>query len=84
VDPPAYNSTSSAAAIVLGTIVVGGLVYLLLRGADGAFYRYPYRAPGAYPHPAYRPYVGPYTRAPAYTYGPYRRCLDGTFGQWCR
>jgi hypothetical protein len=71
--------------VVLGTVIVGGLLYLLLRSADGAFYRYPYYGPYViYPHPAYRPYVGPYLRVPAYTYGPYRRCHDGSFGQWCR
>jgi hypothetical protein len=50
------------AGIVLGTIVVAGLVYLLVRHHDGQYYRYPYY--GSYYHhyyqPFYRPYFGPY------------------------
>ena len=82
--PAAY--TPSPAAIVLGTVLVGGLVYLLVRASNGTLYRYPYYGPyaGSYPQPAYRPYAGPYAAAPAYTYGPYRRCHDGTWAQWCR
>ena len=84
--PPAYTPAPSPAAVVLGTVLIGGLVYLLVRAANGSLYRYPYSAPytGTYQQPTYRPYAGPYAGAPAYTYGPYRRCHDGTWNQWCR
>jgi len=87
--PPAYTPVPSAAAVVLGTVLVGGLVYLLVRSATGGLYRYPYYGPYVRPYtgyqqPAYRPYVGPYAKAPAYNYGPYRRCPDRSWGQWCR
>lgn len=83
-DPPAYNSAPSGAAVVLGTVIVGGLLYLILQSADGAYYRYPYSGPYGDPRPAYRPYAGPYIGVPGYTYGPYRRCHDGTYSHWCR
>jgi len=44
--------------VVLGTIVVAGLLYLLVHGPDGGYYRYPYY--GAYYHYYYRPYYYPY------------------------
>jgi len=71
---------------VLGTVQFGGRVFLLVQAAGGALYRYPYYGPyyRAYYGPTYRPYAGPYRYAPAYTYGPYRRCPDGTRSQWCR
>ena len=55
------------AGIVLGTIIVAGLVFLLVRDYDGRFYRYPYYGPyhRAYYRPEYRPYRGPYRDAPA-------------------
>lgn len=77
---PAPSYAPSAAAIVLGTVLVGGIVYLLVRSTNGSLYRYPYYHMGY----SYRPYVGPYTTAPAYDYGPYRRCRDGGWNQWCR
>ena len=80
--PPAYTSAPSPASVVLGTVLIGGLVYLLVRAANGTLYRYPYA--GGYQQPAYWPYVGPYAKAPAYDYGPYRRCRDGVWSQWCR
>ena len=56
------------------TVLIGGLVYLLVRAANGSLYRYPYSAPytGKYQQPAYRPYVGPYATVPLgdYTAGP--------------
>jgi hypothetical protein len=47
--------------IVLGTIVVAGLVYLLVRD-DGSYYRYPYYGSyfGYYYRPGYQPYLGWY------------------------
>src|SRR5438105_8370344 len=50
------------AEIVLGTIVVAGLVYLLVRDNDGRYYRYPYYGPYCrhYYRPEYRSYFGPY------------------------
>ncbi|HLJ62189.1 MAG TPA: hypothetical protein VKZ50_20910 [bacterium] len=52
--------------LVLGTIVVGTLVYLVSRDNDGHFYRYPYYGPyrAHYYHPAYQPYRGTYGSAP--------------------
>lgn len=82
--PPAYTPVPPVAAVVLGTVLVGGLIYLLVRGADGVLYRYPYGPYGRYRQPGYPPYVGPYARVPAYTYGPYRRCSDRSWSQWCR
>jgi hypothetical protein len=69
IPPPAVPAPAAVApaplpilGIVLGTILIAGLVYLLVRDHDGSFYRYPYY--GAYYHhyyqPYYRPYVGPY------------------------
>ncbi|MHB8730949.1 MAG: hypothetical protein ACYDAB_04080 [bacterium] len=83
---PTYAPAPSPASVVLGTVLIGGLVYLLVRAANGTFYRYPYsyRYAGGYQRPAYRPYVGPYAKAPAYNYGPYRRCRNGAWSQWCR
>jgi hypothetical protein len=43
---------------VLGTVLVGGLLYLLARGPDGGYYRYPYY--GAYYYSYYQPYYQPY------------------------
>jgi hypothetical protein len=82
---PAYTPVPSAAAVVLGTVLVGGLVYLLVRAANGGLYRYPYYGPYVPRYqPQYRPYVGPSAKVPAYNYGPYRRCPDRSWGQWCR
>jgi len=75
--PAPYYSYPSVAGVVLGTIIVGGLVYLLVRGATGYLYRFPYY--GRYYHyyyrPIYRPYYGGFKYAPAY-----RWCN----GFWCR
>jgi hypothetical protein len=73
--------------VVLGTIVVGGFLYLLVRGPGGYFYRYPYY--GAYYRyyyrPYYRPYYGPYRYVPPFVYGPYRFCpAYRGYGYWCR
>lgn len=61
--PPAPAIASlPIAGIVLGTIIVAGLVYLLVRDGYGHYYRYPYYGPyyHYYYRPWYRPYVGPY------------------------
>ena len=81
--PQMSSPAPTIAGAVLGTIMVGGLVYLLVRGANGAFYRYPYYGQyrPIYYQPSYRPYVGPLR--PTLTYGPYRRCRDRTWSQWC-
>jgi hypothetical protein len=52
--------------IVLGTIVVAGLAFLLVRDYDGHYYRYPYYGPyhRYYYRPEYRPYRGSYPYAP--------------------
>lgn len=83
---PAPPAVPSIAGAVLGTILVGGLVYLLVRAANGTMYRYPYYG-GYLPYyyqPQYHPYTGTVRGAPVYTYGPYRRCPNGTWSQWCR
>ena len=57
------------AGLVLGTIVVGGLTYLLAHGPYG-YYRYPYYG-GYYQHyyrPSFHPYYGGYRYAPAFTW----------------
>jgi hypothetical protein len=48
--------------IVLGTIIVAGLLYLLVNGPDGVYYRYPYYGEyyQYYYRPYYRPYIGYY------------------------
>ena len=65
---PTYSSVPSWLGIVLGTVIVGGLVYLLVRGHDGAVHRYPYSGP----HGPYGggPYYGPADRYP-HQYDPY-------------
>jgi hypothetical protein len=79
---PAPYPYPSIAGVVLGTIVVGGLLYLLVRGASGYLYRYPYYG-SYYRHyyrPYYAPYLGLYRYAPAYRWCPgYRH-----YGAWCR
>ncbi len=59
---PAAASPLPIVGIVLGTIVVAGLLYLLVHGPDGHYYRYPYYGPyhRYYYRPEYRPYRGPY------------------------
>lgn len=51
--------------IVLGTIIVAGLLYLIVHGPDGGYYRYPYYGEyyRHYYHPWYRPYTGFYPAA---------------------
>jgi len=59
--------------VVLGTIVVAGLLYLLVHGPDGAYYRYPYYGEyyQHYYRPSYRPYMGYYLAfAPVVTVAP--------------
>ena len=59
--------------VVLGTVVVAGLVYLLVHGPDGGYYRYPYYGPyyRFYYHAGYRPYTGFYpATAPVITVAP--------------
>jgi len=72
----------SIAGVVFGTIVVGGLLYLLVRGTSGYLYRYPYY--GSYYRYYYRsgylPYNGPYRYAPAYQWCRGKR----GYGSWCR
>lgn len=83
---PAYAPPPLVRA-VLGTIVVAGLVYLLVRHPGGALSRYPYYGPyyRHYYRPVYQPYYGPLRFAPAYVYGPYRWCPDNrAWGYWCR
>jgi len=48
--------------VVLGTVVVAGLLYLLVQGPDGGYYRYPYWGEyyRRYYHPEYRLYAGAY------------------------
>ncbi len=84
--PPVVAPQPSLAGLVLGTILIGGLTYLLVHAANGTLYRYPYdgRYRENYYQPSYHPYAGPYRTAPAYTYGPYRRCPNNTWSQWCR
>ena len=83
---PAYYAPPLV-GVVLGTIIVAGLVYLLVRHPGGALYRYPYYG-SYYRHyyrPVYRPYFGPYRYAPAFVYGPYRWCpYNRAWGYWCR
>jgi hypothetical protein len=48
--------------VVLGTVLVAGLLYLIVHGPDGHYYRYPYYGEyyRHYYHPEYRPYTGFY------------------------
>ena len=48
---------------VLGTVADSGLLYLVSRGPDGNYYRYPYYGGyyGRYYHAGYRPYTGSYS-----------------------
>lgn len=48
--------------VVLGTIVIAGLLYLLVHGPDGEYYRYPYYGDyyRYYYSSQYRPYFGYY------------------------
>jgi hypothetical protein len=73
--PAPYYYAPPLAGIVLGTILFGGLVYLLVRHSSGHFYRYPYYGSyyRQYYRPYYRPYYGPYRFAPAYGWCPPRR-----------
>lgn len=80
--PPAYTPAPSPVGVILGAVLIGGLVYLLVRAANGSVYRLPYT--GAYQQQPHQPYAGPYAKSPAYRYGPYRRCPNGTWSQWCR
>jgi hypothetical protein len=80
---PVITVPQPLVGIVLGTIIVGGLAYLVTRGYDGQFYRYPYYGPYRqyYYRPGYRPYAGqgydapvrqgdPHWDAPAYRAAP--------------
>lgn len=72
---PSVSSAPPWLGIVLGTIIVGGLVYLLVRGRDGSVQRYPYSGP--YDQSQYGPYqnggdYGPYPYGP-YQHDPYQR-----------
>jgi hypothetical protein len=46
--------------VVLGTVIAAGLLYLIVHGPDGHYYRYPYYGEyyRHYYHPEYRPYTG--------------------------
>ena len=72
--------------VVLGTVLVGGLAYLLVHGPYGYFYRYPYYGPyyHYYYRPYYYPYYGPYRYAPVFRYGPVGWCSHRIQGGWCR
>jgi hypothetical protein len=72
--------------VVLGTILVGGLPYLLVQGPYGYFYHYPYYGPyyHYYYRPYYGPYAGPYLYSPAYRYAPYGWCPHPIGPYWCR
>jgi hypothetical protein len=51
--------------VVLGTVIFAGLLYLIVHGPDGGYYRYPYYG-AYYQHyyqPWYRPYLGFYPAA---------------------
>lgn len=83
---PAYYAPPLV-GVVLGTIVVAGLVYILVRHPSGYLYRYPYYGHyyNVYYRPVYRPYYGPLLYRPAYVYGPYRQCPGlRAWGYWCR
>lgn len=83
---PAYGPPPLV-GIVLGTVIVAGLVYLLVRHPSGALFRYPYYGHyyRHYYRPVYQPYYGPLRYAPAYVYGPYRWCpYNRAWGYWCR
>jgi hypothetical protein len=73
--PAPYYYAPPLAGLVLGTIIFGGLVYLLVRHSSGYLYRYPYYGSyyRYYYRPYYRPYTGPYRFAPAYGWCPPRR-----------
>lgn len=84
---PAYYAPPPLVGVVLGTVLIAGLVYLLVRHPSGALYRYPYYGSyyRYYYRPVYRPYFGPLRYAPAYVYGPYRWCpYNRAWGYWCR
>jgi hypothetical protein len=80
--PAPYYYAPPLAGIVLGTILFGGLVYLLVRHSSGHFYRYPYYGSyyRQYYRPYYRPYYGPLRFAPAYGWCPPARA----WGYRCR
>lgn len=80
--PPVVVTPPPLAGVILGTILVGGLFYLLVQHPyGGPLYRYPYYGPyyRYYYRPTYRPYVGPYRYAPAYGWCPNQR-----WGWGCR
>jgi hypothetical protein len=84
---PTYYGPPPLVGAVLGTIIVAGLVYLLVRHPGGHLYRYPYYGSyyNYYYRPVYRPYYGPFRYAPAFVYGPYRWCpYNRAWGYWCR
>src|SRR5579864_8784691 len=59
--------------VVLGTVLAAGLLYLMVHGPDGGYYRYPYYGQyyQSYYRPQYRPYTGFYSAsAPTITVAP--------------
>ncbi|HLJ66573.1 MAG TPA: hypothetical protein VKX16_04355, partial [Chloroflexota bacterium] len=71
--PAASISPVPIVGVVLGTIVAAGVVYLLVHGPDGGYYRYPYYGSyyRFYYHAGYRPYTGYYPgTAPVITVAP--------------
>ena len=64
---------------VLGTVADSGLLYLVSRGPDGNYYRYPYYGGyyGRYYHAGYRPYTGSYRHRPRSSRSRWR-----SLGQW--
>jgi hypothetical protein len=73
-DPvPQAISPLPLVGIVLGTIIVAGLLYLLVRDNDDHYYRYPYYGPyyRHYYRPEYRSYYGSYPpQSPVITVAP--------------
>jgi hypothetical protein len=64
--PQVIVEPQPVAGLVLGTVIVAGLFFLLVRDHDGHVYRYPYYGPyyRHYYNPEYRPYPGPYHDVP--------------------
>jgi len=71
--PSAAISPLPLVGVVLGTVVDAGLVYLLVHGPDGGYYRYPYYGDyyRYYYRAGYRPFTGAYpATAPIITVAP--------------
>ena len=66
-------AAAAISGVVLGFTAIAGLDYLVVRGYDGHYMRYPYYGPyrARYYRPEYRAYAGPYRDAPVH-YGDWR------------